>query len=77
MKHSTQTRTSLYVSDAIGFAGYFAFFWLFLLNSRFRHAQIEEWQQGGWPERLFILFEAVVSFTIGVAVPVGVLSTLF
>jgi hypothetical protein len=56
--------------------GYFTFFWLFLYNRTFRNAQVQEWRKGGTPERLGIIYEAVVSAIFGVVIPVGLLIAL-
>jgi hypothetical protein len=56
--------------------GYFSFFWLFVLNGKFRRAQVEEWREGGTPERLHIAHEAAVSLIFGVVVPAGLLLVL-
>jgi hypothetical protein len=61
------------VGESIEAAGYFSFFWLFLFNRSFREARIAEWRDGGWMERLFMLFEAGVSTLIGVVIPMVLL----
>jgi hypothetical protein len=65
------------VSESIETAGYFTFFWLFLFNRTFRKVRIAEWQEGGWLERTFLVFEAGVSTLIGAVLPVALLWMLF
>ena len=64
------------MSDAIDLIGYFAFFWLFLFNRRFRESRVADWQAGGWIERFFMCTEAVISFVIGVVIPIYVIARL-
>ncbi len=56
--------------------GYFTFFWLFIFSRKFRNAQVQEWKVGGTPERLGIVYEAVVSAIFGAVVPLGLLVAL-
>jgi hypothetical protein len=56
--------------------GYFTFFWLFIFSRKFRSAQVQEWRIGGAPERLGIVYEAVVSAIFGAVVPIGLLVAL-
>ncbi|MFG6414602.1 hypothetical protein ACG02S_11915 [Roseateles sp. DC23W] len=64
------------MSEVVDVLGYFAFFWLFVFNARFRRAQIEEWAGGGLIERAGLVFEATVSFLFGVIVPLALLAYL-
>lgn len=64
------------MSGVVDVLGYVAFFWLFVFNARFRHAQIEEWTGGGLIERAGLVFEATVSFVFGVMVPLALLAYL-
>jgi hypothetical protein len=65
------------MSESIDFIGYFVFFWLFLFNKRYRATRMEEWQEGGWLERAFMLLEAASSFLIGAVVPGALLWAVF
>jgi hypothetical protein len=59
------------MSESIEFLGYLTSFWAFLFNRRYRAARIAEWREGNWAERVFMLYEALVSFGIGAALPVA------
>ena len=59
--------------DAISVVGYFAFFWLFLFNKRFRETRIAEWQSANRLERFFMSMEAISSILFGVILPIGLL----
>jgi len=56
--------------------GYFAFFWLFLFSSRYRALQMEEWNNGGWFGRIFMVIEAITSTIIGLILPLALLWTV-
>ncbi len=56
--------------------GYFTFFWLFIFCAKFRNAQVQEWRAGGTPERLEIVYEAVVSTIFGAVLPIGLVVVL-
>ena len=64
------------MSEAVEFAGYFLFFWLFLFSKRYRVARVAEWRDGEWLERAFLLLEAAVSVLVGVVIPVALLWAL-
>lgn len=57
----------------IEIAGYFAFFWFFIFNKRFRALQLEEWRNGNWLDRFFIGIEALTSVAVGVVLPLAIL----
>jgi len=58
------------MSESIEFLGYLTSFWAFLFNRHYRAARIAEWRECNWAERVFMLYEALVSFGIGAALPV-------
>jgi hypothetical protein len=53
--------------------GYFAFFWLFLFSKRFRALQREEWKNGDWLTRFFMVTEAIISTAFGVVLPLALI----
>ena len=55
--------------DVLECVGYFASFWLFMFKRRYRIARIQEWREGGWFERTFMLIEASISCAIGAGLP--------
>lgn len=64
------------MSVVVEVLGYFAFFWLFVFNARFRRAQIQEWAGGGFIERAGLVFEGAFSFLFGVVAPLVLLTSL-
>lgn len=64
------------MGDAIDLVGYFAFFWLFLFSKKFRETRIADWRSGGLIERFFMTIESLISFLIGVILPIYLISTL-
>ncbi|PLK50398.1 hypothetical protein [Uliginosibacterium sp. TH139] len=63
------------MSGFVEVIGYFAFFWLFVFNTRFRRALIQEWANGGFIERTGLVLEGTFSFLVGVVAPLVLLAS--
>ena len=59
--------------ESLELLGYITFCWLFLLNARFRAAQVQEWREGGSLTRLNLAYEAVFSLLFGVLIPIALI----
>ncbi|HXH11318.1 MAG TPA: hypothetical protein VNP04_16345 [Alphaproteobacteria bacterium] len=59
--------------DGIEIFGYFAGFWLFIFNKRFRGAWLEAFKREGSLERAFCLFQATISVFCGLVLPLFLL----
>ncbi len=60
------------MGDGIEILGWFVYFWMFIFSKKFRNAWVQEFQDGGIPDRLYKCWEAVVSILFGLA-PFGLL----
>ena len=55
------------MDNGIEIFGWFVYFWLFIFSKNFRSAWIEEFKEGGIPEKLYKSWEGVVSVLFGLA----------
>ena len=60
------------MSDGFEIFGWFIYFWLFIFSKKFRTAWLQEYKEGGIPEKLYKYWEAIVSILFGV-IPIIIL----
>jgi len=60
---------AILVDEALEFLHYVSIFWSYSFNSTYRREINEEWRDGSWVDRFFLLLQGTISILCGVFFP--------